>query len=108
MGLITVLLVFLFPLGMPVLTLITILKVSLSKHPLPTRLLRSLLLAGVLTLVVGPAIEQNGAGSFALPWWLLLASSAKYYVWQYGLLVLVSSLVLALIGSGVRALRTQG
>ena len=107
MGLITVLLVFLFPLGMPVLTLLAVFKVSLSKHPLPTRLLQSLLLAGVLALVVGPAIEQNGAGSFALPWWLLLASGTKYYVWQYGLLILASSLALALIGSGVRALRTQ-
>jgi len=107
MGLITVLLVFLFPLGMPILTLIVVFKISLSKHPLPTRLLRSLLLAGVLALVLGPAVEQNGAGSFALPWWLLLASSAKYYVWQYGLLVLASSLLLALVGSGVRALRTK-
>jgi len=80
MALLTAPLVFLFPIGMPVATLIAVLKVSLSKHPLRSRLLRSLLLAILLTLALGPAIEQNGAGSFALPWWLLLSGSPKHYV----------------------------
>ena len=108
MGLLTALLVFLFPLGMPVLTLSLVLKVSLSKHSLPTRLLRSLLLVVLLTLMLGPATEQNGAGSFALPWWLLLGSGGKFYVWHYGLLVLTASLILALTSSGIRSLRSKG
>jgi hypothetical protein len=107
MGFITALLVFLFPLGMPIFTLIVVLKVSFSKHPLPIRLLQSVFIAGVLALVLGPAIERGGAGSFALPWWLLLTSNSEYYVWQYGLFVLASSSVLALLVSGVRALRTE-
>ena len=108
MGFLAALMVFVFPLGMPIVTFVTVLKVSFSKHPLPTRLLRSALLALLLTLLLGPAIERNGAGSFALPWWLLLGGSAEHYVWQYGLFVLSAALVLSLLSAVIRSIRSKG
>lgn len=107
MGLVAALMVFLFPLGMPILTLIGVVKVGSSSLPLPTRILRSFILAAVLMLALGPAIERNGAGSFALPWWLLLGGSANSYVWQYGLLVLAAAVSLSLLISGIRAARRR-
>jgi len=107
MGFLTAVLVFLFPVGMPLVTLVAVLRVSLSKVPLATRVLRSMLLVPVLMLVHGPAVEQNGAGSFALPWWLLLGGNTRFYVWQYGLLALAACLLLSLLTSSLRAVRAR-
>ena len=105
MGLVTALMVFVFPLGMPILTLVGVFNIAFSSLPLATRLLRSFILAIVLMLILGPAVERNGAGAFALPWWLLLGSSSSTYVWQYGLVVLAVAVGLSLFITGVRAVR---
>jgi hypothetical protein len=98
MDIILALMVFLYPLGMPFITLgsyiaVLILARSSAAHMLSLGLPVTLL----LTVALSPAITRNGAGSFALPWWLQ-SESADYYVIEYALLC-VSILVLFCFGA---------
>jgi len=105
MGLLTALMVFLFPIGMPVVTLVVVLRVALSRHPLATKLLRGLLCAVALAIVLGRSISRDGAGAFLLPWWLMPGS--ENYSWQYFLLVLSGVVGLSAGIQAVRALRNR-
>ena len=107
MGFITALMVFVFPLGLPVLTLVGAFKVARSEGTFALRIARGLLLVVALTVLLGPAIERNGAGSFALPWWLLLGSQSKSYAWQYAIVAFCIVAALSALVSGYRYSRSR-
>lgn len=107
MGFVTALMVFLFPLALPVVTLVGAFKVARSQGTFALRLVRGLLLVIALTVLFSPAIERNGAGSFALPWWLLLGSQSKSYAWQYAVVALCTVTALSVLVSGYRYFRSR-
>lgn len=84
MGLILVVLVFVFALALPVLTVATLLLVvSAAERGGKGFVSRALKSIGLLVMLVGPGVESNGAGSFLLPWWMHVAvghTGVRYYV----------------------------
>ncbi len=108
MGFITALMVFVFPVGLPIVTLIAVVKVSCTSRPLSFRLLRGAFLVAVLTLLLGPSIQSTVAGSFALPWWLLVGTGGvENYLWQYALIAFCSIAALSALVSVYRAVRSR-
>jgi hypothetical protein len=107
MGLLLVVLVFVFPLVFPVVTLATLLFVALAaKRGAKTFLSRALTAIALLVLLAGPGIVSNSAGSFFLPWWMHVAvghSGVRYYVFQYAgfcVVLLLALLVAVAIWKG--------
>lgn len=97
MGVVLVLMVFLYPLGMPIITLASYVALLILKRGQATAVfVFGLPVTGVLVLVLGPSIVRTGAGSFALPWWLQQSGATEYYVWQYALACLALLLLFTL------------
>ncbi|OGA30614.1 MAG: hypothetical protein A2W81_06390 [Betaproteobacteria bacterium RIFCSPLOWO2_12_61_14] len=98
MGLLLVVLVFVFPLALPVFTFATLLFVALAaERGAKTFLSRGLKAIALLVLLAGPGTVSNSAGSFLLPWWMHVAvghSGVRYYVFQYAGLCVVLLFVL--------------
>jgi hypothetical protein len=102
MGLFLVLMAFLYPLGMPLVTLGSFIFIAILSAARPTRqFFQGLLVVPALLLFLAPGIVTTGAGTFALPWWLHMLvghSGVKYYVWHYGL-VCVGLLIAFSVGA---------
>jgi hypothetical protein len=102
LGILLALMVFLYPLGMPLVTIgVAVFASRRAGENWRQFAARSLWAIGVLAAVCSPGIVRNGAGTFALPWWLHLLvghTGVEYYVLEYLLVCL------ALVGtlSGVR------
>ena len=88
MGIALALLVFLYPLGLPLVTLAAFIMLAiLTRARASSMLALGVPLVLVLVAILGPIIVRTGSGSFALPWWAQ-AAGVEYYVWQYALVCL--------------------
>lgn len=87
MGFLLVVMVFVFPLALPVVTFATLLFVArAAKQGLAPFLYRALKSLPLLVVLAGPGVVSGGAGSFLLPWWMHVIvghSGVRYYVFQY-------------------------
>ena len=104
MGILLVLMVFIYPLALPVLT-IGLLFYAASSMNLGARIALNRIAATLLFLLVAlsPSIQSGGAGSFLLPWWLQVligAEGVEYYPGRY-LLSCLFLLVVFILGIGV-------
>jgi hypothetical protein len=104
MGVLLALMVFVYPLALPVLTLAGLFyagsTMNLGLRVATARMATVLML---LMLLLSPSIESGGAGSFLLPWWLQVlvgSTSAKYYPVTY-LLSCLTLLAFFILGIGV-------
>jgi len=101
MGLVLVLMVFLYPLGMPLVTPASYIALLILTRGRPaTMFALGLPLTGFLVLALGPSIVRTGAGSFALPWWLQQSGTTEYYVWHYAL-VCMALLLLSVVAVSI-------
>lgn len=98
MGSLLVILVFVYPLALPVVTLATLLFLAMTAEGgLKAFVLRALKAISVLVLIGGPGILSGGSGSFLLPWWMHVAighSGVSYYVLPYAVLCVLLLLLL--------------
>lgn len=101
MGFLLVILVFVFPLALPLVTLATLLFVAMTAEGGPRAfVLRALKAISVLVLIGGPGVVSGGSGSFLLPWWMHVAighSGVRYYVLQYAVLCVLLLLILLVV-----------
>ena len=103
MGALLAIMVFVYPLAMPVATLAALLFVAGSlKLGVQVAAARTLVVLPVLMLLLAPGVASTVSGSFLLPWWLHVAvghTGVRYYPLAYllgclCLLVLLCSVVL--------------
>ena len=95
------LMVFLYPLALPLLTLGGFVTVTIlhARTPL-VHLKYGSVLSLVLVLLLTPGASRGGAGAFALPWWMVQGGSTEFYFWPYLLVctaLLLCSSVAALV-----------
>lgn len=102
MNTVAALLVFLYPLGMPIITLGSFVVLTvLSNGKVGAIAWRGLVVVVALVAVLGPSVVRNGSGAFALPWWLVRRrGGTEYYVWHYAF-VCLSLLLCALVVSSL-------
>jgi hypothetical protein len=107
MGVVLVLMVFLYLLALPVATLGALIFVTASaKLGALVVAGRAVVVVSSLMLVLTPGIVSNGAGSFLLPWWLHVAvghSGVEYYPLQYMLFCTATLVVLLSLRAAWRA-----
>lgn len=96
--------IFLYPLGMPLITLAVIILVGFAEGPAFSRYLFAFMVSVILAAILGPAVTTNAGGAFALPWWINLGGTTISYVVPYTLIVLVACVLLTTLVSAVRNL----
>jgi hypothetical protein len=104
MGALFAIMVFVYPLAFPLLTIgLLFYAASTMNMGLRPALLRIALVLAFLMLALLPSIESNGAGSFLLPWWLQVlvgSKDAKYYPGTF-MVACLSLLMVFILGIGV-------
>ena len=89
MGFLLAISVFVYPLALPVVTLVAMaIMASSVRRGITALVARASIGIPVLLLLFSPGVVSTGAGSFLLPWWLHLMvghTGVTYYALQYAL-----------------------
>jgi hypothetical protein len=108
MGLVLALMVFVYPLALPVLTVGALFYSTASLDSGVSKFaFRASVVISALALLLGPGVTSGVSGSFLLPWWLHVAvghSGIRFYVWQYSLACVTLLAILITIALAWRAL----
>jgi hypothetical protein len=111
MGLVLVLMIFVYPLALPVVTLGTLFFVASSiKQGAKVAGARAVVALPALLVLLSPGIVSTGAGSFLLPWWLHLMvghTDVKYYPIQYALACVLLLVLFCFVIAVYRAFATR-
>jgi len=101
MNTVAALLVFLYPLGMPIITLGSFIVLSiLSDGKVGAIAWRGSVVVAALVAALGPSVIRNGSGAFALPWWLVgQKGGTEYYVVHYTVVCLALLLCAVTVAS---------
>ena len=108
MGFLLALMVFVYPLALPILTVVVLLFIVKSiKLGLLVALTRGLLALSLLSAFFSPGLVSNGSGSFLLPSWLHIMvghSNVRYYPLAFLFTTVALALFLSACTLALRAL----
>ena len=94
--------IFVFPLALPVVSLVVALWLALAYGAVFSRLVVIAAASALMTFLLAPIIQPTGSGSILTPWWYSANTVPVSYVSQYGWIMFGGTTILATLVAIVR------